>query len=99
MKKCASKNCFATGDIVVVEGLIGHLRRLKENLSFLSMIFLPISIVNGGKLIDLGCLLVYFPELIPAISRALVYLIYVAKNVSFWDECWWRAMDRAKQES
>ncbi|KAJ1267123.1 hypothetical protein BS78_07G032300 [Paspalum vaginatum] len=75
-EKCASKSWFATGDIAALEDLIGRLRRLKENLgfitnrvatlqasldswqseqinkslyylSFLSIIFLPLSIVTG----------------------------------------------------
>ncbi|KAG8086712.1 hypothetical protein GUJ93_ZPchr0010g10213 [Zizania palustris] len=75
-EKCASKSWFASEDIVALEDLIGRLRRLKENLgfitnrvttlqasldswqseqinkslyylSFLSMIFLPLSIVTG----------------------------------------------------
>lgn len=75
-EKCASKSWFATGDIVALDDLIGRLRRLKENLgfitnrvttlqasldswqseqinkslyylSFLSIIFLPLSIVTG----------------------------------------------------
>jgi len=81
-EKCASKSWFATGDIAALEDLIGRLRRLKENLgfitnrvttlqasldswqseqinkslyylSFLSIIFLPLSIVTGGKFIVL----------------------------------------------
>ncbi|KAL5229780.1 hypothetical protein ABZP36_028556 [Zizania latifolia] len=75
-EKCASKSWFASEDIVALEDLIGRLRRLKENLgfitnrvttlqasldswqseqinkslyylSFLSIIFLPLSIVTG----------------------------------------------------
>ncbi|XP_038977080.1 uncharacterized protein LOC103699545 [Phoenix dactylifera] len=75
-EKCATKSWFASEDIVALEELIGRLRRLKENLgfitnrvtavqagldswqseqinrklyylSFLSMIFLPLSIVTG----------------------------------------------------
>ncbi|TKW09155.1 hypothetical protein SEVIR_6G074700v4 [Setaria viridis] len=75
-EKCASKSWFSTGDIAALEDLIGRLRRLKENLgfitnrvttlqasldswqseqinkslyylSFLSIIFLPLSIVTG----------------------------------------------------
>ncbi|KAJ3678333.1 hypothetical protein LUZ60_002136 [Juncus effusus] len=75
-EKCASKTWFASEDIVALEELIGRLRRLKENLgfltnrvtalqagldswqaeqinrklyylSFLSIIFLPLSIVTG----------------------------------------------------
>ncbi|KAL6659507.1 hypothetical protein ACP70R_003547 [Stipagrostis hirtigluma subsp. patula] len=75
-EKCASKSWFATGDIAALEDLIGRLRRLKENLgfitnrvttlqasldswqseqinkslyylSFLSIVFLPLSIVTG----------------------------------------------------
>ena len=78
-ERCASKSWFATGDIAALEDLIGRLRRLKENLgfitnrvttlqasldswqseqinkslyylSFLSIVFLPLSIVTGGKL-------------------------------------------------
>ncbi|KAF0900503.1 hypothetical protein E2562_032109 [Oryza meyeriana var. granulata] len=76
-EKYASKSWFASEDIVALEDLIGRLRRLKENLgfitnrvttlqasldswqseqinkslyyiSFLSIIFLPLSIVTGG---------------------------------------------------
>ncbi|GJN39761.1 hypothetical protein PR202_gb28900 [Eleusine coracana subsp. coracana] len=75
-EKCASKSWFASGDIAAIDDLIGRLRRLKENLgfitsrvttlqasldswqseqinkslyylSFLSIIFLPLSIVTG----------------------------------------------------
>ncbi|KAL6857253.1 hypothetical protein ACP4OV_018635 [Aristida adscensionis] len=75
-EKCANKSWFATGDIAALEDLIGRLRRLKENLgfitnrvatlqasldswqseqinkslyylSFLSIVFLPLSIVTG----------------------------------------------------
>ncbi|XP_044960554.1 uncharacterized protein LOC123411656 [Hordeum vulgare subsp. vulgare] len=75
-ERCASKNWFTTGDIAALEDLIGRLRRLKENLgfitnrvttlqasldswqseqinkslyylSFLSIVFLPLSIVTG----------------------------------------------------
>ncbi|CAO2210238.1 unnamed protein product [Urochloa humidicola] len=75
-EKCAGKSWFSTGDIAALEDLIGRLRRLKENLgfitnrvttlqasldswqseqinkslyylSFLSIIFLPLSIVTG----------------------------------------------------
>ncbi|CAL5009864.1 unnamed protein product [Urochloa decumbens] len=75
-EKCASKSWFSTGDIAALEDLIGRLRRLKENLgfitsrvttlqasldswqseqinkslyylSFLSIVFLPLSIVTG----------------------------------------------------
>uniref|UniRef100_A0A0D9X429 Magnesium transporter n=1 Tax=Leersia perrieri TaxID=77586 RepID=A0A0D9X429_9ORYZ len=75
-EKCANKSWFASEDIVALEDLIGRLRRLKENLgfitnrvttlqasldswqseqinkslyylSFLSIIFLPLSIVTG----------------------------------------------------
>ncbi|XP_073009404.1 uncharacterized protein [Typha latifolia] len=75
-EKCASKSWFANEDVIALEELIGRLRRLKENLgfitnrvtavqagldswqseqinrklyylSFLSMIFLPLSIVTG----------------------------------------------------
>lgn len=75
-ERCASKSWFATGDITALEDLIGRLRRLKENLgfitnrvatlqasldswqseqinkslyylSFLSIVFLPLSIVTG----------------------------------------------------
>ncbi|CAO2189923.1 unnamed protein product [Urochloa humidicola] len=75
-EKCASKSWFSTGDISALEDLIGRLRRLKENLgfitnrvttlqasldswqseqinkslyylSFLSIVFLPLSIVTG----------------------------------------------------
>uniref|UniRef100_A0A3B6TS74 Magnesium transporter n=1 Tax=Triticum aestivum TaxID=4565 RepID=A0A3B6TS74_WHEAT len=74
--RCASKSWFATEDIAALEDLIGRLRRLKENLgfitnrvttlqasldswqseqinkslyylSFLSIVFLPLSIVTG----------------------------------------------------
>jgi Mg2+ and Co2+ transporter CorA len=77
-ERCASKSWFATGDITALEDLIGRLRRLKENLgfitsrvttlqasldswqseqinkslyylSFLSIVFLPLSIVTGSK--------------------------------------------------
>ncbi|VAI88221.1 unnamed protein product [Triticum turgidum subsp. durum] len=77
-ERCASKSWFATEDIAALEDLIGRLRRLKENLgfitnrvttlqasldswqseqinkslyylSFLSIVFLPLSIVTGGK--------------------------------------------------
>ncbi|XP_047050049.1 uncharacterized protein LOC124655134 [Lolium rigidum] len=75
-ERCASKSWFATGDITALEDLISRLRRLKENLgfitnrvttlqasldswqseqinkslyylSFLSIVFLPLSIVTG----------------------------------------------------
>ncbi|KAG2581390.1 hypothetical protein PVAP13_6KG031900 [Panicum virgatum] len=75
-EKCASKSWFSSGDIAALEDLIGRLRRLKENLgfitnrvttlqasldswqseqinkslyylSFLSIVFLPLSIVTG----------------------------------------------------
>uniref|UniRef100_J3MQ31 Magnesium transporter n=2 Tax=Oryza brachyantha TaxID=4533 RepID=J3MQ31_ORYBR len=75
-EKCASKSWFTSEDVVALEDLIGRLRRLKENLgfitnrvttlqasldswqseqinkslyylSFLSIIFLPLSIVTG----------------------------------------------------
>ncbi|KQJ94948.1 uncharacterized protein LOC100834111 [Brachypodium distachyon] len=75
-ERCASKSWFASGDIAALEDLIGRLRRLKENLgfitnrvttlqasldswqseqinkslyylSFLSIVFLPLSIVTG----------------------------------------------------
>ncbi|XP_062191105.1 uncharacterized protein LOC133894926 [Phragmites australis] len=75
-EKCASKSWFASGDIAALEDQIGRLRRLKENLgfitnrvttlqasldswqseqinkslyylSFLSIVFLPLSIVTG----------------------------------------------------
>ncbi|TVU43499.1 hypothetical protein EJB05_09975, partial [Eragrostis curvula] len=75
-EKCANKSWFASGDIAAIDDLIGRLRRLKENLgfitnrvttlqasldswqseqinkslyylSFLSIIFLPLSIVTG----------------------------------------------------
>uniref|UniRef100_A0ACD5ZVY7 Uncharacterized protein n=1 Tax=Avena sativa TaxID=4498 RepID=A0ACD5ZVY7_AVESA len=75
-ERCASKSWFAIGDITALEDLIGRLRRLKENLgfitnrvttlqasldswqseqinkslyylSFLSIVFLPLSIVTG----------------------------------------------------
>ncbi|GJN12531.1 hypothetical protein PR202_ga30815 [Eleusine coracana subsp. coracana] len=75
-EKCASKSWFASGDIAAIDDLIGRLRRLKENLgfitnrvttlqasldswqseqinkslyylSFISIIFLPLSIVTG----------------------------------------------------
>lgn len=77
-ERCASKSWFASEDITALEDLIGRLRRLKENLgfitnrvttlqasldswqseqinkslyylSFLSIVFLPLSIVTGGK--------------------------------------------------
>lgn len=76
-EKCSSKGWFASDDINSLEELIGRLRRLKENvgfitnrvtaiqagldswqseqinkklyyLSFLSIIFLPLSVVTGG---------------------------------------------------
>jgi Mg2+ and Co2+ transporter CorA len=77
-EKCSSKKWFSSEDINSLEELIGRLRRLKENvgfisnrvtaiqagldswqaeqinkklyyLSFLSIIFLPLSIITGGK--------------------------------------------------
>ncbi|KAL5988413.1 hypothetical protein ACLOJK_036177 [Asimina triloba] len=75
-EKCAAKGWLANEDIISLEEMIGHLRRLKENmgfldsrvtaiqagldswqaeqinrrlyyLSFLSMIFLPLSVITG----------------------------------------------------
>ena len=100
-EKCASKSWFSSGDIAALEDLIGRLRRLKENLgfitnrvttlqasldswqseqinkslyylSFLSIVFLPLSIVTGGKS--------FLPVLILPNSflclSALTYLIF-----------------------
>jgi Mg2+ and Co2+ transporter CorA len=35
-EKCAGKSWFASGDIVAMDDLIGRLRRLKENLGFIT---------------------------------------------------------------
>jgi Mg2+ and Co2+ transporter CorA len=35
-EKCAGKSWFASGDIVAIDDLIGRLRRLKENLGFIT---------------------------------------------------------------
>lgn len=78
-EKCAAKGWLANEDVISLEEMIGHLRRLKENmgfidsrvtaiqagldswqaeqinrrlyyLSFLSMIFLPLSVITGGRI-------------------------------------------------
>lgn len=80
-EKCSSKEWFANEDINALDELIGRIRRLKENvgfitnrvtaiqagldswqneqinrklyyLSFLSIVFLPLSIVTGGQILS-----------------------------------------------